>query len=301
MLRSQGLNKPDKNANNKPNDKPPDYEQIMIQYDNNDKKNDNNSKGKLKYTFRALVIANKNYQRDNSSYVHSLIALKNQKIMDVVPAHDPYILKWANDSYNRLKYKYDNRELYTKDINIHDYIPINLNEFFNIGLCKIYIKLCVTHNYPIDNTYDVRRLMPRDNYFIKELLPEYYNTLKIWKTIITINRIYMDAWESNGELRKIFGDDCKPFNLNVVIIGERMNFNNNIICINSWLKSYRNIISITRNDDNLPSKEVLNDIVMKFNNLGDKYDNLLMFCINSDDIKEYVQKMETMYISNSIC
>jgi len=302
-VKKPSLNKPDKNANNKPNDKPPDYEQIMIQYDNNDKKNDNNSKGKLKYTFRALVIANKNYQRDNSSYVDSLIALKNQNITDVVPAHDPYILKWANDSYNRLKYKYNNSELNTKGI--------NSNILFNIDLCKKYIKYYVNGNYLEDYYHCVKNIMSHDNSFIKELLPEYHNILKIWKSIITINRIYMEAWESNGELRKIFGYNCEPFNLEIAIIDKgtstinairNLNLFNDIRNIYSFINSYhKNIIRITRNYDNLPSEAVLNDVAKKMNILGTKYDTELIFYINPNDIKEYVQKREIIYSSISIC
>lgn len=171
---------------------------------------DNENHKRLEDEFRKNIMANK----EKKTYIEIIIDVNLGRLENIINPYDPYILNCAERAYN----------IIINEQNVDKYM---YNDMFNIdSLCKKYI------NYLIDENEDNEKvtqhiIIPIYYPEIESLLPpRYYNIIRIWITIIVMNKLYMNEWKPNGELRKIFGNDCKPFNLRFVIINTYINNNN---------------------------------------------------------------------------
>lgn len=266
---------------NKPvyTDTPPKYTETI---DKNSQLIQNNS---LIYTISDEKTAEEDFrarmravnESSSSFYVDDII---NSSIMEnVISPYDPYILMLAN--------KYCDRSIVGEGISAEKLIGINI--------IKQYIKYHITG---IDDKIEIEPIAcgPGDIDIIEELCPEHYNVIKVWRMIITMNILYMNMWNDNGALRKIFGDKCEPFPLRFVATHSPID-HSEIYCFSA--KYYYDYIEgngyydhielsrgiIKRRYDSLPDFESVRDVIVKSDNMRKFY-----FYIGSDDLKKYINR-----------
>lgn len=222
---------------------------------------DNANRDVAEFNERLLLAA-----QHTTCYVDYLIRPEDIPISP----YDPYILKWAYSSYRR----------YINDVN---------GDILSIKMCKQYIKYLITDvDAAADTAIWCGPVSCIEENLIQDICPEYHNILSAWRIIITVNSIYMDMWNNNGKLRKIFGHDCEPFLLRCAIIDKCIPTKiHNIRTWYEYMESLKQQTAIHRNKDGLPIFESVSNIINHF-------PNKLYFYIGAEDIRNYVTKRKTI-------
>lgn len=267
-----------------------------------------NKDEKLKEEFRKRIIGrrskNKKYKYRDISYIanmDNMVKEKNSDMEKVVSPYDPYILMLADIKYNKIMNEYNYSDVKTNDS------KKLYHNILNIELSTQYINYITNTNNKYKHMYSCVNFTycnPTNNSFIKEVVPNYYNTIMAWKSILVAHRIYMEAWKknrkTNGIYRRMFGEKCKPFYLNLAVMDKNVDldaygisyiydilsgddFEDDNYLDDEDLPIFR-ACTIKRNRNGLPNFNSVKSII---NNIGD--DAKLVFYINNNDIKQYIE------------
>lgn len=242
--------------------------------------------------FRKRILAS---IPNDISYLDNKIRIKS--IDNMISPYDPYILRMGMQTSDKLYIDAD------KIIGVP-----NLLKYID----KIIDTTNTTPSKP--DIYSICDPIFIGHEFIKEVYPEYCTIIDLWVTIIGVHGMYMKMWDKGNKLQCIFGNECKPFNLNFIITDKYFTelshnktedlFNNFGFCkivpkytnCPNNIRSYNSLMNdlpqeIKRREDGLPDFDYIKN---KFIEYRSKTHNRLIFYINARDIRTYISDRENM-------
>lgn len=244
---------------------------------------DRESERQYREGFRKRVLAT--MPSGDISYIDKLIRLDSSEYM--ISAYDPYIMRMAKKESSYLEHK----KL--------------MGDIIGIANIKKYIKFAINGlNSKTDKYYIYS---PMHSEFIGNTYPQYSTILDGWITILAVHTMYMNMWADGGELRTIFGKDCKPFQLRFLIVDNThqdikhtsakhlFNFGNGKLTIGA-LKVNRKLSpqAIKCREDGLPDFNII-----KHKLFDSRYivNSRLIFYISAQSINNYINDRKK-YIAN---